>query len=222
MKFDAVFEKWFEAHVAESKGERRRRLKEKYGNAEIAFLRNVWFPIFGSLDHLIPEHEVMDPTGRVRFMDNAYVYACCLWDLEVDGFGPHLRDIDRWKFADERRRDVIFQTMGWRIARFAYDDIIERPHECRRLLEAWIARFGPSTFVQERSPLCDTIVRRAMALGGEVRPREARAWLGLSDKPTLAVLRRLVADGVLEPVPAGSLRVSLYRLRPEALREYWV
>ncbi|TLS52951.1 DNA-binding response regulator [Paenibacillus antri] len=219
--FEEQFEAWHRGHVEASAGERRRRLKEKYGDAEKLFLRNVWFPAFKSLDGLFPEHEVLDAEGKTRFMDHAYIAPGFLWGFEVDGYGPHLRDIDRRQFADERRRDVSLKALGWRIARFAFDDVNEKPWVCRRLLEMILGGSAKEREGNAESFSKDRVIRHAMALGGTISIREARGLLGQSDKPTLALLRALVRDGLLEPCSEGAQRVHRYRLRKEALAEYW-
>ncbi len=217
VRFDECFEAWFRTHLEAAAGERRRRLTENYGGAEKLFLQNVWFPAFGTLDGLSPEHEVLDAEGRTRFMDHAYIVPGFLWGFEVDGYGPHLRDIDRRKFADERKRDVSLQAVGWRIARFAYDDVNEQPWTCRRLVEIIMA----DAMKKREDVRKDRLVQRAMALGGTIHVQEARETLGMSDKPVLALLRALVFDGVMEPFNEGRIRVHQYRVRPEALTAYW-
>jgi len=192
-------------------------LKEKYGDAEKLFLRNVWFPAFKSLDGLSPEHEVLDAEGKTRFMDHAYIAPGFRWGFEVDGYGAHLRDIDRRKFADERKRDVSLQAVGWRIARFAFDDVNEQPWICRRLLKIILK----DREKKSRDARKDLLVQMAMASGGTIHVCEARDALGLSDKPTLALLRSLVRDGVMELCSPGAKRVHRYRVRAEALAQYW-
>lgn len=72
---------------------------------------------------LYPEYEVIDSEGRTRYLDHAYMDSGLLLDVEVDGYGPHLREMDRWQFGDERRRDVSSQSADWRVAQFSYDDV---------------------------------------------------------------------------------------------------
>ncbi|HZG85073.1 hypothetical protein [Paenibacillus sp.] len=214
-QFERAFRTWFRHHAERSRGERRRRLLERYGEAEISFLRNVWYPAFGSLEGLSPEHEAIDAEGKTRFLDHAFFASGFMWDLEIDGYGPHLRDIDRRQFADERRRDVALQIVGWRVARFSYDDVVEKPWISRRLLERCLA------LPAERDAQTEALLYYAMARGGEITVGEARETLRKSDKPTLAKLRQLVRDGWLEPVSVEAKRVHRYRVRTEALGRRW-
>lgn len=43
MSFEQCYAVWFQEHVESSSGERRRRLVERYGEAEKTFVREVWF-----------------------------------------------------------------------------------------------------------------------------------------------------------------------------------
>ncbi|MCI3920354.1 hypothetical protein MO973_08915 [Paenibacillus sp. TRM 82003] len=146
--FEKAYAVWFERHLNESTGERRAKLEKRLRNEresgedspEKMMLRKLWWPLFGILENLHPEYEVKDFEGKDRFLDLAYIQYPLLIDLEGDGYGPHLKNISRYQFADERRRDSALIILGWEVIRFSYDDIRERPLECQQLLKHRIAK----------------------------------------------------------------------------------
>jgi hypothetical protein len=69
-------------------------------NGEKEFLRTIWYPAVGNFDHLYPEWEVRDFANGYRYLDLAYMPGDAKGMLEIQGYGPHARDIDAWRFKD--------------------------------------------------------------------------------------------------------------------------
>jgi len=157
---------------------------------------------------------VIDAEGCKRYLDFAWMRGDVLLNLEIDHEAPK----DRWHFNDERRRDLNLQIGGWHIARFVKDDILARPEHCRRMLEAWMSRWiriGNEPFCRDARQA--QVLKLAMANGGTVRFREVVRCLQVSEKTALAVLRRLVDQGVIAADGRAKQRVHFYRLRTQAL-----
>lgn len=222
-EFDRAYERWFRRHVNASVGERRRLLErrvekeEKYGEdaAEKKFLRNVWWPLYGSLDRIVPEFEVVDFLGTTRFLDHAVIQYPLLADIEVDGYGPHLKNISRWDFANERRRDASLEILGWRVIRFSFDDVKDHPLDCQHLLRHWMERCFPGR--EEDDP-----EKRVIALGRYqevIGLKDVTKVLGVSVPTARKLLRTLVLNHMLVPLGTGAKRVHFYRLNENAVRE---
>jgi len=99
-KFEAAYESWMNAQRKMSKGERKRRLTDISNHAEKMFLVQVWWPSFGHFANLNAEFAVKDFKDGWRYLDFAYVtegYKIC---IEIDSYGTHWRDLDRYQFAD--------------------------------------------------------------------------------------------------------------------------
>jgi very-short-patch-repair endonuclease len=120
--FEAAYAKWMAGHCQASRGERNRRLREEHGHAEKCFLANVWWPTFGHFEGLHPEYEVRDFKDGGRFLDYACLSVGMRMCIEIDGYGPHWREISRWRFADNLMRQNHLLIDGWRLLRFAYDE----------------------------------------------------------------------------------------------------
>lgn len=55
--FEEVYDQFIQRHLAGRTGERRGRLERGHRHAESLFLKNVWWPLRGNLEHLHPEYE---------------------------------------------------------------------------------------------------------------------------------------------------------------------
>ena len=60
MEFEKAHQLLLEQHLSVRAGERRGRLIRGHQYAEKLLLQNIWWPLFGNLDHLHPEYEVYD------------------------------------------------------------------------------------------------------------------------------------------------------------------
>jgi hypothetical protein len=203
---------WLEQHLSKRKGESRRKLKEGHGHAETLFLEKVWYPAFQTFDHLFPEYEVHDFKDGHRYLDFAYVklpfHAC----FEIDGYGTHGRDLSRWQFSDQLTRQNHLILDGWKVLRFAYDDVAEKPCKCQQMLQQLFGRWLNSTvgmpaLSPEEKELLLLAVRRQMP----ITLADASKQLMKAEKAARAVLRSLVAKQMLAPV-GGTKRVHAYRL----------
>ncbi|WP_274364402.1 DNA-binding response regulator [Paenibacillus thermotolerans] len=218
--FEEAYEAWFRKHLAESKGERRRMLEEQRKKSEEdgedcpakLLLRNVWWPLFGNLDHLYPEYEVVDFMGRTRFLDIAYRPVPLLCNLEVDGYGSHLRDISRRACSDERRRDPCLEILGWNVIRFSYDDVKNNPRDCQHILRHWLRRWSGSAPRTSVELQLYEIVKLAVASNAPIRIKDVTNLLNITFKPAKSLLSQLVASNILVPASGGQSRIFSYKV----------
>lgn len=224
LAFDEAYEVWFQKHLSESTGERRRILEEQREKLQQdgedspvkLLLRNVWWPLFGNLDYLYPEYEVVDFLGRTRFLDIAYRPLPLLYNLEVDGYGPHLKDISRRGFSDERRRDSCLEILGWNIIRFSFDDVKLNARDCQHILQHWLGRWknvsGKERLVTSLSILEREIVKFALSTNSVVSLSDVTMLGNVCDKTARKLMRVLVGKGVFRPLIENRKRIHLYKL----------
>lgn len=74
------------------------------------------------------------PVGRVDFVIGERLV------VEVDGFEYHS---DREQFESDRRRDAVLSSMGYRVLRFSYRQVIDRWDEVEAAVWAAVARGDP-------------------------------------------------------------------------------
>jgi hypothetical protein len=135
MSFQILYDAFLQEHLNLAAGERKRRLRQGLGYAEKLFLEQIWFIAIGHFKDLHPEYEVKDFKDGSRFLDFAYLrkpYRIC---IEIDGFGPHYRDLNRWGFIDQtfRQNDLIVDR--WLVFRFPVDAMKEQPRRCQQYLQ---------------------------------------------------------------------------------------
>ncbi|MFC5404550.1 DNA-binding response regulator [Cohnella soli] len=214
----SLFEKeycvWLEGHLAKSRGERLRRLKERHGFGEKCFLENAWWPVVGSLADLHPEYEFIAPDGSHYFMDFAYLRLPRPTCLESDDFGSHARDADRRGFSRGLDRQNEIALAGWHVLRFSVDKLKENPVGCQnhvhRMMTEWYGHeddslFGLSLYERE-------IMRLAATCGDTFTVADACIRLGRQQKFVRSLLHSLVQSGYLEPA-SGEKRIRKFRIR---------
>ncbi|TMV49655.1 DNA-binding response regulator [Paenibacillus mesophilus] len=188
MSYEAYYERFMLRHMEEAGEMRCRRLKDGLGHAEKLFLQQVWWPAVGHFDYLHPEYEVMDFKDGVRYLDFAYIRAPYQVCIEIDGYGPHGRDLSRWQFADNLLRQNHLVLDGWKVLRFAYDELTDKPRRCQQTVQQLLGRWYGDT--------------------------HAPTELGISERSARTILHRLVQAGYLLPA-SGAARIRSYRLNPE-------
>lgn len=122
------------------KGESRRRLEQGLGHEEKHFLETVWYPAFMGLSGLYPEYEISASVTAPVFLDFAYLKAGLQLAIEIDGFRTHPAEMTRWQFSDSLMRQNHLILDGWKILRFSYDDIKEKPRICQQLLQQFMGK----------------------------------------------------------------------------------
>ncbi|XEC96218.1 hypothetical protein AB6A23_06635 [Paenibacillus tarimensis] len=113
-------------------------------------MEQVWWPAFGHFNYLHPEFEVNDYKDGYQYIDFAYIRSGLYTAIEIEGFGPHWRNISRWQFTDNCRRQNDLTTDGWKVFRFSYGDVRESPRHCQQKLHRFMGRwFGEEKQVSE-------------------------------------------------------------------------
>jgi very-short-patch-repair endonuclease len=119
MTFEEAHAVFILHHVERRTGERKGRLVRGHNEAERLFCRNVWWPVRGSFDDLHPEYEVRDWRGMSYFCDFVWLTHPVKLVIEIKGFGPHVRDMDRQKYCIELNRETFLTAMGYQVISFA-------------------------------------------------------------------------------------------------------
>ncbi|WP_438351203.1 hypothetical protein ACP8HI_11500 [Paenibacillus sp. FA6] len=109
MNFDKAHAVYIQYHLDKRMGERRGRLKRGHREAEKLFCHNIWWPLLGNFDHLHPEFEILDWRGLSYFCDFVWLTQGVKLVIEIKGFGPHVRDMDRKKYCNELNRETFLK-----------------------------------------------------------------------------------------------------------------
>jgi len=215
---DAAFEKALEQYmtqqIAQSTGERLRRLTSVNRYAETLFLKNVWWPMFGNFDHLEAELEVPDLVRGYRYLDFAYILPPLRIDIEIEGFGNHAKHADRGKFEDDHLRAAFLQAGGWEVVRISHDTVKERPHLVRQVLTLMIGKWSTVTVGSRRMTWTEEdkeIIRFAIRKQGPITPNEICEATGICNRTARRRLHQLVGKGAFRPA-RGNVRVRAYEI----------
>ncbi|MGD6804538.1 DUF559 domain-containing protein [Rossellomorea vietnamensis] len=212
MGFEKEYQAFMDAHLQARSGERQRRLQEGHQHAEMLFLNQVWWPLFQHFRYLHPEYEVNDFKDGKRYLDFAYIRPAIRLCLEIDGYGPHLRNTSRWQFTDNLERQNQLVIDGWTVIRFSYDQVKENPRRCQQIIQQVIGRWvGDEMDLSTLSLVEKEVLRLAIRKGEAISPIEVEKHLKLSDKTVSKVLSQLVNKKVLIPA-SGVVRIRSYRL----------
>ncbi|AHV98884.1 hypothetical protein PSAB_19965 [Paenibacillus sabinae T27] len=202
--FNEAYQQFIQYHLAHRTGERQSRLKRGYLHAESLFLEKVWWPLAGHMNDLHPEYEVLDWRGRSYFADFAWLPGYAKLIIEIKGFGPHVRDMDRMKYCNELNRETFLHAMGYRVISFAYDDIEQRPQLCVTLLRMVLSRYQPSAEPVSRALLAEKeVLRLAVHAAKPLRPVDVARHFEIDDKTAVLMLKKLCSKGWLIPVRRG-------------------
>lgn len=220
MAFQQAYEAFMCKHRKGRNGEDLRRLDEGHGHAERLFLEQVWWPAIGQFDDLIPEYQVTDFKGGCRYLDFAWIrspYRIC---IEVDGYGPHQRDVSRWQYADHLQRQNDLVLDDWIVIRFSYDDVKDRPRLCERTLQQvqgkWFGGYDPKYRLAD----LERFILHIAIQQEELAPGKVAEELGISERTARKWLKSLVTKGLLVPL-SGNHRVRRYKVnKDEKLSKY--
>ncbi|MDF2935573.1 MAG: transcriptional regulator [Paenibacillaceae bacterium] len=211
--FDNVYEAWLQKQLAGEQNPRRQELLGKgLGHGTLEFLRAIWFPVIGNLEHLYPEYEVRDFNNGYRYLDLAYMPGGAKGCIEIQGYRSHARDIEAGRFKDLCMKQALLALDDWCFLPIAYLSIREDPGVCKQLVLSFVGKFLSIEAPSEVSWSEAETLRYARRRMRPFTPGELSAHLRLTEQHTRNVLRGLVSKQMLE-VASGKLRYRTYQLQ---------
>ncbi|MGG4103501.1 transcriptional regulator [Paenibacillus lautus] len=212
-RFDQQYELWMHTNILNETNPRRLEILHKgLGHGTVEFLRSVWFPTIGNFNDLHPEWEVRDFGNGYRYLDLAYMPGDARGGIEIQGYGPHARDLDVRRFKDLCRRHCLLALDGWTFLPIAYPSIVDEPKQCQQLILSFVGRFVASDVPASLSWLEAEAVRFARRLLRPITPLELANHLRVSDRHTRRLLHKLVELQILV-IASGQQRARTYELR---------
>lgn len=214
VQFEDEYQRFIDFHRRRRKGERLQRLKNGHGFAEKLFLENVWWPTFGHFEHLHPEYEINDYKDGYRYLDFAYLQGYFRMAIEIDGFGPHWRNITKWHFSDHCQRQNHLVIDGWNVIRLPYDDVNEHPRLCQQTIQQLMGRWlSNTTSTNVATVLEREVIRFVTRSMKPITPRDICGFLRVGPDYAQRLLHELTRKEWLQPA-SGNVRIRSYRLHP--------
>jgi very-short-patch-repair endonuclease len=223
MSFQVVYEEFMRTQLQQSKGERRRRLQNGLGFAEKLYLESIWYPAIGNFKNLHAEYEITDYKDGSRFLDFAYLEKPHRICIEVDGFGPHYRDINRYGVIDRsfRQNDLIMDK--WLVFRFPVDAIKEQPRRCQQYLQQMMGKLYSGIQSNITLSFAEKEVLRyscqLQQMNETITVNSISRGLHKSTRQAWTLLKRLEEKKLLLPA-SGKVRVTSYIVNPEISQQY--
>ncbi|GAA0326034.1 hypothetical protein GCM10008967_15760 [Bacillus carboniphilus] len=212
--FEQKYEEWIQESIANEKNLRRRELLEKgLGYGTVEFLRSIWYPAIGNFEHLHAEWEVRDFNNGYRYIDLAYMpSAGAKGAIEIQGYGPHARDLDVRRFKDLCWRHSLLALDGWTLLPIAFPSIKDEPKRCQQLILAFIGKFSSTDVPSQLSWLESEVIRFARRILRPITPIDVANHLRVSDRHARRILHSLVEREILK-VARGKERIRSYVVR---------
>lgn len=214
MDFDKAYAEFIEEHCNHRSGERLRRLREGHGHAEKLFLSSIWWPMFHQFTYLHPEYEIHDYKDGYRYLDFAYLQPHFRVAIEIDGFGPHWKNITPWQFDDHCQRQNHLVIDGWYIIRITYNQMKEHPRFCQQTIQQLFGRWLASSASLEALTVFEReIIRLAIRSITPITPKDVCFQLHIAAEYAQRLLRGLAIKQWLQPA-SGHVRIRSYELHP--------
>jgi hypothetical protein len=217
MGFKEIYTGWLEHHTRRRSGERKGRLERGHGHGERMFIERVWWPIFGHLNDLHPEYEVLDWRGRPYYVDFAWMVGQIKFAFEVKGYGPHVQNTDRIRYRRELNREIYLQIMGFKVVSIPYDELEEQPELVISLLKPLLS---PYMTVGLRDSIYSRLERDVLLLAHRInkpiRPVDLVKELEINRRTAVRSLKILCEKGKFRPITVSGSRIARY----EFIRSY--
>ncbi|SEL45541.1 transcriptional regulator [Paenibacillus sp. OK003] len=212
--FEQAYEEWIHSLLEKETNLRvRSRIENGLEHGTMEFLRSVWFPVVKNFNHLQPEWEVRDFHNGYRYLDLAYLPGNGVkGGIEIQGYGPHARDLDVRRFKDLCWRHCLLTLDDWTFLPIAYLSIKEEPKRCQQLVLSFMGKFVATDTPSSFNWLEAECIRYARRIMRPFTPSELATHLRITEQHARRILHRLVDHQVLY-VANGKQRYRTYALR---------
>jgi hypothetical protein len=209
---------WLNKQIDEERNPRRRELLQKgLGHGTTEFLKNIWYPAVGNLNHLYPEWEVRDYSNRFRYLDLAYMPSRTRGCIEIQDFKSHARDIEAWRFKDLCKKQAYLALDDWLFLPIAYLSITDEPEVCKHIVLTFLGKFVSTPLDPAHAWIEAKTLRYARGIARPFTSHELASHINRSDRQTRRILKTLV-DSSLLVVADDKQRYRTYQLVSDSSR----
>lgn len=206
--FEDEYEAIYRGQLADAKGQRKEMLEEDLTGTKL--MLEVVYPVLGSLEGIVLEHEMTGLSG-VKIYGDAFIVK---WGvvLEEEHFITHAEMVTRKRFSFERARARSVAAFGYAYFPYSRDELLKQSDLCRRDLQHFIqARTGTlhsdylALSAYEREAL-----RAACRLMSPILLAGLAKHLGVEIHTASKIARSLVTKGLYCKVGGGERRCHAF------------
>ncbi|WP_338540709.1 transcriptional regulator [Paenibacillus tundrae] len=214
IEFDKAYDEWMTSLLENEMNPRvLSRIENGLEHGTLEFLRSVWFPVMKNFNHLQPEWEVRDFHNGFRYLDLAYLPGNGIkGSIEIQGYGPHARDLDVRRFKDLCWRHCLLTLDDWIVLPIAYLSIKDEPKRCQQLVLSFMGKFIATDIPPSLTWLEAETVRYARRILRPFAPTELATHLRITDQHARRILHSLINQQILH-VASGTKRYRTFILR---------
>lgn len=222
MDFDTAYEQFVKHHSHGRNGESAIRFQQGPQHAEKLFVEQVWWPAFHTFRDLYPEYEVRDFKEGNRYIDFAYIRPQFRIAIEIDGYGPHWKDVTPEQFSDNCIRQNHLVIDRWHVLRFAFTSVQSQPRVCQQTIQQLIGRLSGdiSDGAHGLLPVQREILQLAFNSNGPISSDDILARMKISRPTARKHLKKLVELQWLIPA-TNKARVYSYSVHPSRRNTHW-
>jgi hypothetical protein len=127
--------------------------------------------------------------------------------------------MSRTQFSDQLIRQNHLVIDGWKILRFSYDDVKDRPRMCEQILLQFLGKYfgeqlGGQGQPSELSLIEREICRFALSNAKAISPRDVCDLFRFEVKKSRRILHKMKDKQLLVPAGEGQKRIKCYLLLP--------
>ncbi|WEK53153.1 MAG: hypothetical protein P0Y55_11165 [Candidatus Cohnella colombiensis] len=215
--FEQQFQMLLEEQMSGASGQRLEMLQRDLTGTK-RLLEVVCYPVFGTLNGIVLEHEMVRLSGVRIYGDVFHPQLGTIF--EEDNFVTHAELVTRERFSFERARARAIAVFGYRYFPYSRDELEKKPEFCQKNLYELMGRSGNldgasllGLSVYERE-----VLRCGLYRNEPFRVGDVCGWLQIKDDTSRKVIKSLVSNGYIIPVGGSSARCHAFKVSDKAIK----
>ncbi|WP_307469492.1 DNA-binding response regulator [Paenibacillus harenae] len=149
-------------------------------------------------------------------MDFAYIRDTLRLAIEIDGYKQHASQITRAQFSDSLMRQNHLILDGWRILRFSFDHINDKPRMCQQVIQQFRGNyFGGSSELLDGVNIFEAeVIRLGFRRQRNIRVADVCAKLEMNKRSSRKLLHNMLDEQLLVHSGVGQVRIRSYKVNP--------
>jgi hypothetical protein len=216
MIFEEKYEIFWNDQIMGASGQRLEMLQRDLSGTK-KLLEKVLLPVFGKLEGLILEYEILGLSGVRLYADILHPLLRIVF--EEEHFITHAEKVTRDRFSFERARARSVAMLGYAYFPFSRDELEKKPEFCQRNLYELIGRIGNTEEAHLlKLPVYEReVLRCALLRNRPFRLADVSEWLCVKKEACRKVMHKLVTKGLAYSIGGGVTRCHEFMITEKGL-----